>query len=296
MQNRLSGPARPLVACILVNWNNWQDTADCLAALAAQDYPALRVFVVDNGSSNDSLAQLRAAHSWATYIDNGYNAGFPKACNIGARHPEAAGAELVWMLNNDTVPPPDTLSRLVALAATNQNAGVIGAVLYYAHDPSRVQAWGGGSISRWTAYNRHFHAPVTLGADSYITFASALIRRETFNHLGGLFEGAFMYFEDSDFCLRARNAGWQLAVTPGTAILHKEGGSVKARPPLLDRIITVSGLIFLGRHAPLPFVARGLFLAARVGKRLVRRDWPGLRAVLLGFDDWRKGRVTPFTQ
>ena len=286
---------KPLVACILVNWNNWRDTSDCLTSLAEQDYPSLRVIVVDNGSTNDSLAQLRSTHPWATYVANHENAGFPRACNLGARHPLAADAEFLWFLNNDTAAPPDTVSKLVATALANPKIGVTGAVLFYAHNPTQIQAWGGGRISRWSAYNRHYLAPTPFGPESYITFASALIRRDCFDQLDGLFEGVFMYFEDADFCLRAHRSGWQLAVSPDTAILHKEGGTVKARTALLERIVTISGLTFLRRQAPIPFLAQAIFLFLRIAKRIFQRDWTSLRAVLAGFDDWRHNRITPFT-
>jgi GT2 family glycosyltransferase len=287
---------KPPVACILVNWNNWRDTSDCLASLADQVYPNLRVLVVDNASTNDSLAQLRAAHPWATYIENSENAGFPKACNLGARHPLAADADFLWFLNNDTIAPPDTASKLVATALTNPNIGITGAVLLYAHNPCQTQAWGGGQINLWSAYNWHYTSSTAFGPNSYITFASALVRRECFDQLDGLFEGVFMYFEDVDFCLRAQRAGWQLAVSPDTAILHKEGGSnaheTKARSQTLERIVTVSGLTFLGRHAPIPALAQANFLALRIAKRIVHRDWPSLRAVLQGIDDFYQNRIT----
>jgi GT2 family glycosyltransferase len=285
---------------VLVNWNNWQDTAECLASLALQDYPNLRVIVVDNGSTNDSVAQLRAAHPWAIYIENGHNAGFPKACNLGARHPCALAADFLWLLNNDTVAPPDTTRKLVAAAQAQPNAGVIGAVLYYVHAPEKVQAWGGGTVSLWTGYNVHYTSPAALTPNSYLTFASALIRRQVFDQLQGLFEGVFMYFEDADFCLRARAANWQLAIAADTAILHKEGASIgnthppRARPRnlKLERLVTSSGLVFLGRHAPVPAAAWVLFVLSRIAKRLVRGDWPALRAVVLGALDWRRNRVS----
>ena len=295
-----SAPHSPAVACVLVNWNNWRDTAECLASLALQDYPNLRVVVVDNGSTNDSVAQLRAAHPWASYIENGINAGFPKACNVGAKHPCVADADFLWMLNNDTIVPPDTTRKLVATALAQPGAGVIGAVLYFAHAPGQVQAWGGGHVSLWTGYNFHYTAPVQFTRSSYLTFASALIRRATFDQLDGLFEGSFMYFEDADFCLRARDAKWQLAVATDTAILHKEGASIKNLSSgrttpgnlRLERIVTSAGLVFLRRHAPVPTISCLLFVLSRIAKRIVRADWPALRAVLLGYIDWRRNLVS----
>jgi GT2 family glycosyltransferase len=285
---------------VLVNWNNWQDTAECLASLALMYYPNLRVMVVYTGSTNDSVAQLRAAHPWAIYIENGSNAGFSKACNIGARHPCATSAAFVWLLNNDTIVPPDTARKLLAAAQANPRAAVVGAVLFYAHEPNRIQAWGGGTVNLWTGYNMHYTSPVALTSNSYLTFASALIRREAYDQLGGLFEGVFMYFEDADFCLRARAANWQLAIASNTAILHKEGASVRnssARPARprnlkLERMVTASGLVFLSRHAAVPAIACLLFVLSRVAKRIVRGDSPALRAVVLGYLDWRRNQVS----
>jgi GT2 family glycosyltransferase len=192
----------PEIACVLVNWNNWQDTATCLDSLALQDYPNLRVLVVDNASSNDSVSQLRALHPWVTILESPENEGFPRACNLGARHPLVSAAPFLWFLNNDTVAPPDTAHKLLAKAQANPRAGVVGSVLRYMHEPARIQAWGGGNISRWTGYNTHFNAPTSIGPDTYLTFASVLIPRTCFNQLNGLYEGAFMYCEDCDFCLR----------------------------------------------------------------------------------------------
>jgi GT2 family glycosyltransferase len=197
------------------------------------------------------------------------------------------GAELVWMLNNDAVVPPDTAAKLVDKAMQNPKAGIVGAVLYYMHDQRRVQAWGGGSINLWTGYSKHFVAPESFGPNSYVTFASALIRREVFDELGGVYEGAFMYFEDTDFGLRTHRAGWELCVAEGTEILHKVGGSFEEKcNPALERIVTMSGLSFLNRHAVVRPVAIALFLCLKIGKRVLLRDWGALGAVLLGARDW----------
>ena len=280
----------PVITCIVVHWNNFPDTDACLTALASQDYPNLRVVVIDNASTDGSLARLRAAHLFAAFIPNPRNDGFPKACNLAARHPLAASADLLWLLNNDTVPPPGTASKLAETSLAQPRAGVIGAILYYAHSPGEIQAWGGGSVSRWTGYNKHYKAPARFGARSYITFASALIRRETYDQLNGLYEGTFMYFEDADFSLRARARGWQLTVAPETAILHKEAGSANPRTPRADRIVTCAGLLFLSRHAPIPLLSRFLFLFFRIAKRFIRRDFLALAAILQGARDARRIR------
>ena len=276
----------PRVACVIVHWNNWPDTSACLDSLLHQDYPNLSVTVVDNGSSDGSLARLRSAFPSVHFVAHPENAGFARGCNLGARQPDAAEADLIWLLNNDTIVPPETARKLVEAARADPRAGIIGAVLYSMHDRARVQAWGGGRISRWTAYNQHFHAPAEFGPGTYITFASALIRRGVWDQLGGLYEGAFMYFEDADFSLRARAAGWRLAVASDTAILHREGGSTVRQSDRKDRLVTVAALHFLSRHAPVPAIGWILFLALRLGRRIARADWSSCRAVLAGVREW----------
>lgn len=267
----------PTVTCILVNWNNWQDTSACLDSLARQDAP-VQAIVVDNASSNRSVTELRQRHPGVTVLEAGANLGFAKACNLAARQ---AATDYLWFLNNDTVAPPDTLSRLLATPAD-----LVGAELRYFHAPETVQAWGGGTISRWTGFSRHYTGPEPFGPGSYLTFASVLLRRGLFEQLTGLYEGAFLYFEDADFCLRARAAGASMAVAPGTAILHKEGGSQTGPSARLTRVFTTAGLHFMRRHCPLPPVGMALFLGSRLAKRLVKRRWGDLGAVLAGARDY----------
>lgn len=283
--------ADPMVACVLVTWNNWAYTDRCLAALLQQSYAQMFVIVVDNGSTDRTLDELRSRYPSVFLIENGSNQGFARACNAGARAAFDRGAELVWFLNNDTEAPPETLRRLVEEADKDPRLGVIGAVLRYMHKPHQVQAWGGGWIDLWSGYNRHFTGRSRLGPGSYVTFASALVRRQTFQELRGLWEEIFMYFEDSDFSLRATRAGWGLAVAENTAILHVESGSRpqgERRSPQVQRIETRSGVLFLRRHGPIPLLSVAIFLLLRLGNRIVQRDWAALPAVLAGArNGWR---------
>src|ERR1700729_1766132 len=92
----------PHIACILLNWNGWQDTIECLHALRKCAYPNLNILVVDNGSTNDSVIRIRAAHPDIPLLESGSNLGFAGGSNIGIRHAIAHAADYVWLLNNDT--------------------------------------------------------------------------------------------------------------------------------------------------------------------------------------------------
>jgi GT2 family glycosyltransferase len=275
----------PSVSCVLVNWNGWQDTIECLHSLSRQRHPNLHVIVVDNGSTNDSASRIREAHPWVTLVETGSNLGFPGGCNVGTRLGLQHGAEYIWLLNNDTVAPDDTLCKLLREAEANPRAGAIGAVLYYMHDPKQVQAWGGGRLNLWTGFVSHFTRPTSLEGNTYLTGACILIPRRVCDEVGLLYEGFFMYCDDSDFGLRLRRAGYEIAIAKDTAVLHKEGASSPSRSPLIDCFATTSGMRLLKRHAPIPQISIAAFLLLRFANRILRAEWKNLAGV------WRGVRV-----
>jgi len=278
-----SPPHTPLVICVVVNWNGWQDTLACLDSLRSQDYPNLRVIAVDNGSSNDSSARIRAAHPWAELLQLPTNLGFPGGCNAGTRRAYQQGADLIWLLNNDTIAPPTTASTIVRAAFAHPEAGAIGSVLYYFHDPSLVQAWGGGTINLNSAYVSHFTAPASFAAENtFFTGASLTLPRHICESVGIFYEGFFMYCDDADLCIRIHRAGHPLVMTEDTAILHKEGASSPKRSPLIDQFATTSAIRMLRRAAPFPAFSICVYLLLRLGNRIRRREWKNFAAVCRG--------------
>jgi hypothetical protein len=285
----------PMIVCVVVNWNGWQDTVECLTSLRQQDYDGLQVIVVDNGSTNDSSRMIREAHPWVTVIETGRNLGFPGGCNVGTRLALERGADYVWLLNNDTIAPADTVRKLLQTAQKNPRAGAIGAVLYYMHDPTRVQAWGGGKVNLWTGFVSHFSKAAIFKKNTFLTGASMLLPRRICEEVGIFYEGYFMYCDDSDLCLRLHRSGYELVVCEDTAILHKEGGSSPKRSPLIDRFATTSCLRLLKRHAPMPEVSMAIYLALRIANRVRRREWKNITAVWQGVVVYFNGQSDSFT-
>ena len=118
----------PLVYCVVLNWNGWQDTLACLASLMLQDYPSLVVVVVDNCSQNDSVARIKQNYPFIQLLETGANLGFSGGNNAGIRLALENGADYVWLLNSDTFSPPDTVTKLVAKATQKPRAGEVGTV------------------------------------------------------------------------------------------------------------------------------------------------------------------------
>jgi GT2 family glycosyltransferase len=288
--------APPLLICVLVNWNGYQDTIECISSLLRQDYLNLKILVVDNGSTNGSADRIRTAHPVVEVIETGRNLGFPSGCNVGTRVAYGQQADFIWLLNNDTVCPPDTASKLVRTALSNPCAGVVGSVLYYMHDPTQIQAWGGGTINLWTGYVSHFTAPTVLGKDAFFTGASILFPCRICEEVGLFYEGFFMYSDDSDFGIRLHRAGYAMVMAEDTAILHKEGASSPKRSPLIDRFATTSSMRLLQRHAPLPFVSITTYLTLRLLNRVLRWRLENFVSVLHGASDFFRERRRIFSE
>jgi GT2 family glycosyltransferase len=281
--------ADPSVCCVIVNWNGWRDTLDCLASLRGQEYDNLQILVVDNGSTDDSVERIRSGFPKTKLIETGKNLGFSSGCNVGLRSALRGNAEFVWLLNNDTVCPPDTLRKLVRRAVASSDAGLVGTILFYAHDSTRVQAWGGGRIRPWIAFSTHFHAPAEFGRDCYTTFASVLARRAMLEEVGLLYEGFFMYCDDGDLCLRMQKTRWKIVVAEDTAVLHKEGASTTTgQSSFMTKVVTVSSLRFIRRNSKLAFLGIPLYVVLRLGNRIVRREWQGVRAVWQGATEFMR--------
>jgi GT2 family glycosyltransferase len=280
--------SNPQVACIILNWNGWRDTIECLDALKDCRYPALTVIVVDNGSADDSVARIRAAHPDILLLESGANLGFAGGNNIGIRYALAHGAEYVWLLNNDTKPAPDALDALVAKALTDKRIGAVASICYYADSPSTVQAWAGSRVNLWIGYGRITTQPHSDDWFHTLNGTSMLVARTAIEDAGLLDQGFFLYWEDTEFCLRLRKEGWRIAAAPDSRVLHKVNASTGGNKLILDRHETASVLRFLHLHSPVPSLASFLFLTVRFARRLLRLQFSRCRSVWTGIQDYRQ--------
>jgi GT2 family glycosyltransferase len=269
----------PDVAVVIVNWNGWRDTLECLESLAQLDYPNFRVLVVDNDSSDDSVIRIREGWPGVEVIATGRNLGFSGGCNMGIRRAMARGVRYIWLLNNDTKVDSHALTAMVQRAEREARLGAVGSVLYYMDRPETVQAWGGGTVNLWTGLSRHFTSQVPERRIDYLTGASVLLRSKALEEVGLFDEQFFMYWEDADLSFRLRERGWMLAVEPAAKIWHKEGGSIGRGTVAQDEYFVASALRFFRLHAPIPAVPIGISVSLKLIRRILVRDWARARAV-----------------
>jgi GT2 family glycosyltransferase len=269
----IEGVRLPRVCVVIVNWNGWEDTLDCLTSLGELDYGGYDVIVVDNGSTNDSVRRISDEFRDIEVVALERNLGFSGGCNVGIRHAFASGSQYVWLLNNDTKVDPNALRTMVELAESDERIGAVGSVLYDMSDPEKIQTWGGGKVSLWFGRTRHRTEEAIEDSLCYLTGASLLLRSSSLAEVGLLDEGYFMYWEDVDLCFRLRNANWKLMVARDSKVWHREGASSGRNKTAFDRHLWMSTARFCKQHAPLAKIATTAATFRMVGKRLIQLEW-----------------------
>uniref|UniRef100_E6PN33 Putative glycosyl transferase family 2 (Rhamnosyl transferase) n=1 Tax=mine drainage metagenome TaxID=410659 RepID=E6PN33_9ZZZZ len=281
---------QPLVIIIILNWNGWQDTLNCLSTLKEVDYKNFNLIIIDNGSIDDSINRLRAEDPNLKIIETGGNRGFAGGCNVGIWHAFEMGAKYIWLLNNDTKVDQKSLSALVAAAEDNQEIGAVGSVLYEMDHPNLIQAWGGGVVDLHTG--KSHHVKKQNDAFNYLTGGSLLLKVKALQQCGLLDEGFFVYWEDTDLSFRLVASGWKLAVEPTSKVWHKESASTGRFSKSRARLFYKSRVRFFYRHSPWPLFAILYGLLDQTMRDIYRRRGPHLIGVwegtLLGFADKRR--------
>lgn len=251
------------VYIVIVNWNGWRDTVECLESLLSLNYSPYTVVICDNGSGDESLHKLRdwmeeREIEWAEYtaaeaetggipswdypfvlIRNGENLGFAGGNNVALRYALARDDfGYAWLLNNDTAVEPDALCALVRRMHEEPSAGMCGSTLRYYDRREKVQAYGGGHYCPWVGLPWHFgrFVPPWFKADpaaaersmNYVEGASMLVSRELLVRVGLMCEDYFLYFEEADWANRAHGR-FTLAYAPESVVYHKVGRSIGTR-------------------------------------------------------------------
>jgi GT2 family glycosyltransferase len=239
----------PKVFIIILNYNGKETIKKCLDSVFCSDYPNFEVIVVDNDSKDGSLELAKTAYSKFHFIKNSKNIGFSAGNNVGIRFALEKMTDYIFLLNNDTVIEKDTLSKLVE-TAEKEKGGVFSPVIYNQNS----SIWFSGGIIRWSAMKTIHSTKIPNNnpyATEYVCGCAMLIKKEVFKKIGLLSEDYFLYYEDADFCWRARKSGFDCMVVPNAKIIHFE----KSELNLKNKIywLVISGLIFFGKHTPSTF-------------------------------------------
>jgi len=236
------------VFIVVLNYNGAEVIKKCLASVFKLDFPDFEVVVVDNDSVDGSLEIAKTNFSKAHFIKNEANLGFSAGNNVGIRFALERMADYVLLLNNDTEVEKDFLTRLVGAAKADEKVGITSPVIF---DGLSRQIWfSGGKINwlRMKALNEREASTADCYETGFITGCAMLIKAAVFKEIGLLDEDYFLYWEDVDFSLRAKKAGFKNIVVAGSWAYHfeKSAGNLKSKTYWL----VVSGLIFFKKNTP----------------------------------------------
>ncbi len=291
---------KPKVEIVILNWNGWEDTIECLESLKNNDYTEYTVVVVDNASSGNDVQILRERFGdEITIIENDRNYGFPEGCNIGLRHALQGDSDYILLLNNDTTVDPQFLVELVKIAEQDPEVGIVGSKILYYHAPNRIQAAGGriiwliGYIGQYGKQEDHGQYDGVFERD-YVFGTSLLLSRALIEKVGLMDPFYFFGVEEYDYCTRARRAGFKVVYTSASRVWHKVGASrakLNEYPETFDLIKKSAGLKeyryyykLFSTYCPLvlnifSFLSY-IFLSSMAGQLVVltlRGDWKSIR-------------------
>lgn len=260
------------IAVIIVNYNGISDTRQCLKSLKTAKRAGfeVEVIVVDNGSTDSSVASIKKDFPFATVLVNSENLGFAEGNNIGIRYGLKRGAEFILLLNNDTFVDENIFTELVQSAQAFPGGGIFCPKIYFAPHfethPERYKPgelgkviWYAGGMVDWDnmlAFHKgvdevdtgHFGQQTKT---SYGTGCALFVRKEVFEKAGYFDRKYYLYYEDLDFSLRTRKAGFEIYYVPRAQLWHKNAGSSGGTGSDLQSYYITRNRLLLGlRWAP----------------------------------------------
>jgi len=259
----------PKVFIILVNYNGEDDTVDCLKSLDNLIYKNHEILLVDNASKNQAefLSEVQEKFPQIKTFAQRENTGFAGGNNVGIDYAMLHEADYILLLNNDTIVAPDFLNILVDVSKENPEGGLLTPKIYFHDKPNVIWhavckfSWmGGGRPMQYMEVDDKVEKRDVLKTQ-YVSGCAMLIKKDVIKKIGKLHEDFFMYYEDTDFSLRAKKEGFELMYVPGSHIWHKVSRSTKRsmNTPKVHYYHVRNALLLSKRNAP-KIIMHGIYV------------------------------------
>jgi len=287
------------VAIIVLNWNGKEDTTKCLQSIQKLTYRGAEIIIVDNGSTDGSQDHFRTHFPHFTLIETGENLGYAGGNNVGLTYALNRPFEYFFILNNDTIVDSSIVEAFLEGFNQYPNVGILGAKIYLMNEPGRFDHFGGNWNAKRLEFNyvgyrevddqKTWEQPQEL---DYVCGAGIMIRRAVFETIGLFDPRFFLFWEETDFCFRARRAGFGVMFQPKALIWHKVSASFKGGKPLSTYFYWRNRLLWIERNFKGP--KRIFYLSKLIGKNLFRLYLTRRNnAALLGINDYLMRRFGP---
>jgi len=244
---------QPLIVVVILNTNRCADTLECLASLRQSSYPNVRTIVLDNHSTDGSVEAIQSAYPTVQIIRLTENQGYAGNNNVGIAAAIDQGAEWVFVLNEDTILHRDCLTFLTNVGEGSERIGIVGPMVYHHDEPQVIQS-AGGQLNRYWNGSHYGQNEPDQGQFAYprqvqwISGCGILVHRAVVEQVGMLDPRFFYYWEETEWCVRASKAGWQIVHVPQAKLWHK-GVQVNYRPkPSVTYYATRNRLLMMAKH------------------------------------------------
>lgn len=294
-----TGP--PYLVCSVLNWNNYEDTRDCIESLLNIEYRNMEILLVDNGSTDGSAQKLTEEFEEISSILLEDNLGFGAGHNHGIRWAMDHGADYVMLVNNDAVfPERGLLDELVETMEANPDVGLLTPQVYLDGDTEECH-FRRGVIDYERATPDYEYPDVDAGSglidDDYVPFVAALFRRTVFETVGLHPEEYFLYYGDLDYCTRIKQAGFEVKTYLPGRVYHGVSNTSGASVAPIRSYYTMRNRFTWTRNFPdlvdsTSFYTHVLwYLCYQIARRVYHVEFPGLVALLRGALDGVRGKT-----
>jgi GT2 family glycosyltransferase len=241
------------VSIVIVNYGNPKDTLDLLDSLVHVSYPRLEVIVIDNGAKSDRTDLYQARLKKVEVYNLPKNLGFAGGVNSGIN--KALG-DYILLLNNDTVVEPGFIEPMVDVLDHYKEVGMVSPKILFFNPSNILQYAGAKSISTWFGRGKKIGFGKIDGPNydesgetGLCNGACLMIRKEVVEDVGLLSEDYFMYYEEHDFCFRAKRYGWKCYYVARSRIYHKQSMSIGKDNPIKNYYLSRNRLLFMRRFS-----------------------------------------------
>ena len=283
------------VYIILINYNNFEITKECIGSIMNIDYPCYQIIVVDNGSTDNSYTLLTSEYSdneKVTILKSDENLGFSGGNNIAIKYAIEQGGRFFLLLNNDTEVEPDFLSVMMSKC---EDDTAVAPLIYLYDQPDKVW-YGGGFFKRYITkvLNRR---PKKERLVNFASGCCVLLTKHIIDTVGLLDEDFFMYCEDVDYSLRIYEKGCKILYTPDAVIYHKFGKTSNKVSSKLSVYYLNRNRFYLIKKYKLGFVSIVYTCATRLVRYLMSYIVKSNDDIILrAYRDFRRGKVGKWEQ
>lgn len=255
----------PSVCIVILNWNGWQDTVECVESCRNLSSPNIRILVVDNGSTDGSESYLRERFPDIELVQTGKNLGFTGGNNIGIQHALNDKADYIILLNNDTIVDREFVTEMATIAETDPSIGMLCPKMYFYDRPDTLW-YAGASFHPWLGWGRHrgYNARDigqfdTVEETERPSGCALMVSSALCGKIGLLRDEYFCYCEDIDWGMRARNGNFKIVYVPTSKIWHKVSRSSGGSGTGISLYYFVRNMFMcLDKNKQLPFLLRYL--------------------------------------